>query len=247
MDLSPFVTSSAPYLTAFLAGLLGGVHCVGMCGGITGALVFGLPEHTRSRWTRLLPYLAAYNLGRILTYTLAGAVVGYLGYVAGDLLTEYRGWFVLRIVAAAFMIAMGLYLGGWWFGLNRVERAGGRLWERLRPLGSRLLPVRSPTTAFGLGLLWGWLPCGLVYSILAFAFAAGGWREGGLFLLSFGLGTLPTLLAMGAASAALGRALQHRAVRRAAGALVIVFGVWTLAATLIMQPNVGLGCALPGH
>jgi hypothetical protein len=247
MDLSPFVTSSTPYLTAFLTGLLGGVHCVGMCGGITGALVFGLPDETRSHWTRLAPFLAAYNLGRILTYTFAGAVVGYLGYVAGDLLTEYRGWFVLRIVAAAFMIAMGLYLGGWWFGLNRLERAGGQFWERIRPLGRGLLPVRHPGAALGLGLLWGWLPCGLVYSVLALAFAAGGWKEGALFLLSFGLGTLPTLLTMGAASAALGRVLQRQAVRRAAGALVIVFGAWTLTATLIVQPNVGLGCALPGH
>jgi sulfite exporter TauE/SafE len=245
MDLSPFVASSTPYLTAFLAGLFGGVHCIGMCGGITGALVFGLPAEVRGRYARLLPYLLAYNGGRIASYAAAGAIVGMLGYMAADMLSEYRSWIYLRVAAAVFMIALGLYLAGWWFGLARLEQAAGGLWARLQPLSRRLLPVRGPGQAVLLGLVWGWLPCGLVYSMLVYAFAAGGWREGALFMLSFGLGTLPTLLGAGAASAALGGVLQRPAVRRFAGAVVIAFGLWTLAATLIAQPNVGLGCAVP--
>lgn len=244
MDISPFALSATPYATAFLAGLLGGVHCAGMCGGVVGALVYGLPASGRPAWLGTAPYLLAYNTGRILTYVMGGAAVGHVGFMAGDALETYRGWFYLRILAAIFMIGLGLYIGRWWFGLLHMERIGGVVWERIRPLGQRLLPVRNPMQALALGLLWGWLPCGLVYSVLVWAFAAGGWAQGAGFMLSFGLGTLPTLLAMGVAAAALGNFLRRPGVRRAAGATVILFGVWTLAATLVHKVNVGLGCAV---
>ncbi|MCB1736706.1 MAG: sulfite exporter TauE/SafE family protein [Gammaproteobacteria bacterium] len=240
--LSPFITSQWPYWTAFLAGLFGGVHCIGMCGGVVGALTFGLPTEVRlARW-RVLPYLFAYNGGRILTYTGLGILIGWLGGIGGDALSEYAGWVYLRLLAAGFMILLGLYIGGWWFGLLRVERLGGGLWTRLQPFAQKLLPIRTPQRAFAVGALWGFLPCGLIYSVLIWALAAGGWQEGGLFMLSFGLGTLPTLLGAGLVSARFGQVLQAPNLRRVAGALVIVFGVWTLVATLQYQPNVGLGC-----
>ena len=245
MDLSPLaLADESAYITAFLAGVFGGVHCVGMCGGITGALTYGLPAVTRQRPCSLLLYLCAYNGGRVLSYALAGALVGLLGYLASDFLVAYRAWFYLRFVAAFFMIAMGLYLAGWWFGLSHLERAGAVLWAKLRPLGTSLLPARHPGHALCLGMLWGWLPCGLVYSVLVWALAAGGWREGALFMLVFGLGTLPTLLAVGFASSALVSWVQRPGIRRLAGVLVIAFGVLTLLGTIVYQPNVGLGCAL---
>jgi hypothetical protein len=134
----------------------------------------------------------------------------------------------LLVLAAAFMVLMGLYLGGWWAGLARLEQAGGVLWRRIEPLGRHLLPVQRPGQALALGLLWGWLPCGLVYSVLVSAVSAGGAWQGALVMLAFGLGTLPNLVAMGAAAGAIARFARREWVRRAAGAAVLLFGLWTL-------------------
>lgn len=245
ITLSPFLTETAPFITAFIAGLMGSVHCVGMCGGIVGALTYGLPEKVRQSPARLLPFVLSYNIGRISSYTIAGMIIGHLGNFAGDLIAEYRGWMILRIVAALIMITMGLYISGWWQGLVRLERLGGHVWKYLQPLGQHLMPVRTLPHALLLGVVWGWLPCGLVYTMLVWTLASGGWQEGALFMLSFGTGTLPALLAMGAAGAWLARALRQPAWRRLAGTVVIAFGVWTLVSTLLVQANVGLGCAVP--
>lgn len=244
--LSPFVTSSFPYWTALLAGFFGGVHCMGMCGGVLGALSFGLPASVRENRWKVVPYMVAYNGGRILTYAIAGGIVGYVGALGGTFLEHYSAWTYLRSIAAVFMILFGLYISGWWMGLQKVEAWGGRLWTHIQPLGKRLLPVRSHKAAFSLGLLWGWLPCGLVYSLLIWAFAAGGWQEGALFMLAFGVGTLPTLMTAGVLASDINRWVQDRRVRYIAGGTVIFFGLWTLAGTLVHQPNVGLGCVPPG-
>jgi sulfite exporter TauE/SafE len=245
MDINPLVISSTPYITAFLTGLLGGVHCLGMCGGISAALTQGLAADIRHQPRKLLPFTLVYNSGRILSYTLAGAIVGYLGFNAGSFIEQYQGWIYLRIVAGLFMIVLGLYLGGWWFGLLRLERLGGKLWQRISGLTRRLLPVNNLRQAFSIGILWGWLPCGLVYSMLIFSFAAGGWLQGAGFMISFGLGTLPVLMATGLAAGSFALLLRKPLVRHMAGALVITFGIWTIAATLLVQANVGLGCAVP--
>ncbi len=215
------------YLSAFLVGLLGGVHCVGMCGGIVGALTLGVPA-ARHGARSTLPYLLSYNLGRIASYTLAGALVGGLGMLIAGLMPVYRTQQFLFGVAGAFMILLGLYLGGWWYGLARVERAGSVLWRRIEPLGRGLLPVRSPGQALVLGLLWGWLPCGLVYSMLVWSVAAGDALRGAVLMLSFGVGTLPNLLAMGLVAGGLASRLRQPWARHAAGALVIGFGIYTL-------------------
>jgi sulfite exporter TauE/SafE len=215
------------YFAAFLVGLLGGVHCVGMCGGIVGALSLGLPREVRDS-RRMLPYLLAYNLARITSYTLAGALLGGVGYLAAHWSGLRHVQLGLQLLAALFMIALGLYLAGWWMGLGRLERAGGRIWRHIEPLGRRFLPVRTPGQAFLLGLLWGWLPCGLVYSVLVWSISRGDAVEGGLLMLSFGLGTLPTLLSMGVAATHLSAFAHHAWVRRVAGILVMLFGVLTL-------------------
>jgi sulfite exporter TauE/SafE len=214
--------------TALLAGLLGGVHCVGMCGGIVGALSLGLPERSRWRVAGVLPYLIGYNAGRLFSYTLAGALVGGIGALAGNLMAVNLAQQLLQVLAGLFMVALGLYLGGWWFGLNRLERAGGVVWRRLEPIGKRLLPVRGAGHALALGLVWGWLPCGLVYSVLIGSAAAGSAGEGALMMLAFGLGTLPNLMAMGLFAARLAAWVRRLWVRRMAGAMVVGFGLVSL-------------------
>jgi len=210
-------------LSAFLVGLLGGGHCVGMCGGIVGAVSLTLPgKHPR------LAYLLAYNGGRIASYGLAGALAGLLGassLVLNHLLPVEQG---LYLLANLMLVALGLYLAGFWQGVLLLERAGGVLWRRLQPYTKTLVPLRSPWHALLLGGLWGWLPCGLVYSVLVAALASGSALQGASLMLAFGAGTLPALLAMGMAAVRLKSVLQQRWVRRVSGCLVLGFGLYGL-------------------
>lgn len=215
-------------VAAFAVGFFGGVHCVGMCGGIVGALCFGLPEERRHRLRDNLPFLLLYNLGRIGSYTLAGAIVGGLGAWAIDLLSIRQLQLWLQLFAGVFMILMGLYLNGWWRVLVRVEEAGSVVWKRLEPFGRRLLPVQRPGQALLLGAVWGWLPCGLVYSVLIWTLMSGGAKEGALLMLSFGLGTLPNLLAIGVFAVMLQKIVQRGWVRQLSGGLIILFGLYMI-------------------
>ena len=207
-------------LALFLVGLLGGTHCVGMCGGIVGALSVGGPAR--------FPLHLAYNLGRILSYTLAGALVGALGSASLALAGQLTQRIALYLAANLMLIALGFYLMGVTRALAFTERAGQNLWKHIQPLTRRFLPARSVGQALPLGMLWGWLPCGLVYSALATALAAGSASQGALLMLAFGLGTLPNLLLAGLLLVRLRHLVQLAAVRLAAGLLVTAFGIWGL-------------------
>ena len=215
---------------AFLVGLLGGTHCLGMCGGIVGALSTGLSGPVReSRWRYLAAQLA-YNAGRIGSYAFAGLLVGaFAGQVGETGLLE--GVPVGRYLAGVIMILFGIYLAGWWHTLLYLEKAGAHLWKYLEPVGRRWLPVRHAGQAFLLGLVWGWLPCGMVYAALAMALTTGSAAGGAATMLAFGLGTLPTLLTVGLAYNALRRFLQDPRVRAGAGILVILLGLMLLLAS----------------
>ncbi|MFN3586124.1 MAG: sulfite exporter TauE/SafE family protein [Moraxellaceae bacterium] len=226
----------APLLvTAWLTGLLGGTHCIGMCGGISAALSFALPAHERSG-RRLFFWQLAYNAGRLASYALLGVLVGVLGQ---QLVAPLTGLMWLRLLAGLLMVAMGLYLAGWWLGLARLERLGGGLWQRLAPLRQRLLPVDTLPKAVATGMAWGLLPCGLVYSALALALARGDALMSGATMLAFGLGTLPFLLITGTLAGRLRQFLQRRAVRQVAGLLVMAFGLWTALPALKMHHHGG--------
>ncbi len=229
--------SEGGMLAAFAVGLLGGVHCAGMCGGIAGALALGLAPGARARRERLLLLLAAYNLGRISAYALAGAAAGLLGMLAADLVPVHAVRTGLALAAAALVVALGLHLGGWWHGVQRIERLGGHLWARVRPRMARLLPVRSLPAAFALGLLWGGIPCGLVYTVLAWALASADPLAGAALMAAFGAGTLPNLLAIGAAAGWAARLLRRRAVRTLAGLAVAAWGLWMGWSALALSPR----------
>lgn len=214
-DLLPLLGS------ALVLGLLGGGHCLGMCGGLMGALTLAIPPAQRGRRLRLL---VAYNVGRVLSYTVAGLTLG----VAGWAVANSPAVLVLRTVAALLLIAMGLYLAGWWSGLTRIEAMGRGLWRHIQPVASRLLPVSSLPRALLLGALWGWLPCGLVYSTLLWAASQGNALHSAALMAAFGLGTWPVLLATGLAAERVNRVLRRRSVRVAGGMLVVLFGLWTL-------------------
>lgn len=215
------------FLAVFLVGLLGGVHCAGMCGGIVSALSLNMPAAAAARHPVWLIHLS-YNLGRISTYTLAGAAMGALGSLGLLLEGALPIQLGLYVAANVMMIALGLYLAGTTRALAFTERAGQWLWRRVQPFTKRFLPVRGPAQAFPLGMLWGWLPCGMVYSVLALALLSGGALRGGATLLAFGLGTLPNLLLAGLLLARFRGLVHSRGLRLAAGFLVGGFGVWGL-------------------
>ena len=208
-------------ISALVLGLLGGGHCLGMCGGLMGALTLAIPPEQRQRRLRLL---IAYNLGRVLSYAVAGLLLGLAGWaVAGSALADG-----LRTFAGLLLIAMGLYLAGWWSGLTHIETLGRGLWKHVQPLTRRFMPVTSAPRALLLGALWGWLPCGLVYSTLLWASSQGNALTSATLMFVFGLGTWPVLIASGLAAERLTYWLRQRSIRITGGLLVITFGVWTL-------------------
>ena len=213
--------------SAFLVGLLGGGHCAGMCGGIVSAVSLSLPG-SRPR----IGFLLAYNFGRITSYGAAGLLAGAIGassFFLDHVLPVER---VLYALASVMLILLGLYLAGIWRGVVVLETVGGKLWRQVQPWSKRFLPVRTLPQALALGSIWGWLPCGLVYSVVVAALATGSPWHGGALMLAFGLGTLPALLAMGMAAVRMRAVLRHVWVRRLSGLVVIGFGLlglWRLA------------------
>jgi sulfite exporter TauE/SafE len=216
------------YLIAPAVGLLSGLHCLGMCGGIVGALTFSLPERVRRDPTRLLLYLVAYNAGRILSYAAAGAVLGWAGALIFAAADAGPAAVLLRSVAAAVTVAVGLYIAGWFPRLAWIERIGEPVWRRLEPIGRRLLPVSTLPRALLYGAVWGWLPCGLVYAMLIAAPAQSGAGAGALYMGLFGLGTLPVLFGSGLLAGRLRHLGRARAPRTVGGLAVVGLGVFTL-------------------
>lgn len=217
------------YLSAFLVGFVGGVHCLGMCGGIVSALSLGLPKAHRNSAGKMLPFQLAYNAGRISSYVIAGAIMGGLGALLLHWLPLYWSQRILFAAAGIMMILLGFYISGWWMLLSRIEKYGQFFWKKLEPLARRLLPIESTLQAFKVGLVWGWIPCGLVYSMLINAVSSGSAVSGATIMLAFALGTLPNLLMMGFLAGAAARLLHSVWFKKAAGLMIMIFGVWTLS------------------
>ena len=226
---------------ALLTGLMGGVHCAAMCGGI--ATGFSAMSPHGGWWRAMEP-----NLGRVAGYTLAGALAGGLGY--GIVGLARMEWLALgsRMLVGVVLVVAALRL------LDRNGRLGlsrpgaGRLWQWLRPLQRRLLPANTSAKRIGLGMLWGWMPCGLSTTMLAAAWLQADARNGALTMAAFGLGTLPLMLPLTWSGARLGQRLQRGPWRTGMAAVILGAGLLTLAAPWLMQipalhgPLVALGC-----
>jgi sulfite exporter TauE/SafE len=215
-------------LTVFMGGLLGSTHCVAMCGGIATAMgasrVAGVP-----RWRPLL-----YQTGRLLSYASGGATAGAIGGAVGAGLGLSHWGDILRLATALVVVVFGLDIAlgktvrGRW--LRTPERLGSMVWRRLAPAASRSLPTSPPARALLLGMLWGWLPCGLVYSALVVAGVAGNAAGGAAVMVAFGLGTLPAMLGLSYLGNRLPR--QGTAPARLLGAAIVSCGLWTAAIPL---------------
>lgn len=212
-------------LSAGLVGLLGSVHCVGMCGGIAGSLSSLMAASAKTApWQMLL----AYNVGRVSSYMIAGALAGGLGSTALAVFSPDHVAAVGLTLSGLFMLAFGLYLSGWWQALAAIEKLGLALWQRIGPWSRHLLPVHHTGQALALGALWGWLPCGLVYATLIWSLANADPLRGAVLMGAFGLGTLPLLIAIGSSAYTLTNVVRQKRVRQFAGTLVMLFGMLTL-------------------
>lgn len=217
--------------SAWLMGFFGSTHCVVMCGGVVATVCSTMDLRKRPSPARQAPLVLAYNAGRIASYTAAGAAAGSVGAAVGSLGPVDHARLALRLAAGVVMLLVGAYVSGFGGALRWAERAGMPLWNRVRPWALRLVPLRTLPAAFALGLVWGWMPCGLVYAALAAAVAGGSAVEGAATMAAFGLGTLPMLVAMGSAAALVARAARIRWVRSAAGAVLVAFALLHLAHT----------------
>jgi len=209
-----------------------------MCGGIVGALTMSLHPSIRSHPGQLALFNLVYNLGRILSYVVAGLIFGLLGETLAPLLTAGNNIKFLRIFSALLIIALGLHIGGWYPRLAIIERLGQPVWRWLEPLGRKLLPVQTPLRAFLFGIIWGWLPCGLVYFALLLAFSQSSVVQAGLFMLAFGAGTLMPVFSAGLLAGKLTDLRRSHIIRGSLGGLMIAMGVVALWLALNPEPRV---------
>lgn len=211
--------NSVSLLAALAIGLAGAGHCLGMCGGIAAAV--GLGGKATPGTT------VAYHAGRISSYTLLGALLGLL---AGSI--QLAEWTLgLRYLAGFLLIAMGLYIADWWRGLVYLERAGAVLWRPIQRFSARWLPVQRAREAYALGLGWGLMPCGLIYSALAYALTAQDALQSAGLMLAFGVGTLPAMLGASFAAGHVSAILKSRGFKTLVAVLMIAAGLWTLYLT----------------
>jgi len=217
------MTELFPVLTtAFVTGLLGSAHCFGMCGGISG--LFAMNVNVASLKTQF-PKAIAYNAGRVLSYAILGTAVAVLGKTLVSGIPNIAA--PVRFASGALIILVGLQLAFGWRILAPLESAGAKVWNRIAPAAKALVPVESVAQAIGLGLIWGWLPCGLVYSVLLLAATTAEPTAGGLVMVAFGLGTMPAMIATGIGASRLAQFMNGK--RLGAGLLIVLLGLATIA------------------
>ena len=214
--------------SAFLLGFFSTLHCIGMCGGIIGALSLSLPIEVRNNKPKLFTFVFTYNIGRLISYTAAGLIAGAVGTSVLQSTGFDQGHAILRAIGVTMMVAVGIYLTGWLPQLARVEKIGIPIWKRLEPIGRKLVPVATIPKALAYGLIWGWLPCGLVYFVLIWALTAGDTVLGGLTMLAFGVGTLPTLITAGFMTSWITRFAHSQRARQVVGLLIIAMAIGSL-------------------
>lgn len=216
------------YLAAFSLGLFSAVHCWGMCGGIIAALAMNLPAEVRANRPLSIIYIFAYNLGRISSYSLAGLIAGASSQMIFTLIKPATTHVIMVWFSAVILLLLGLTIAGWLPWMNRMEQLGSHVWKRLQPIGRGLLPVSSPLKAWAFGLIWGWLPCGLVYSALLLSLSAGSAVGSAGYMFMYGLGTLPAVMGAGLFTGLSGKWLRQPVLRQGLGLVLIGFSLWNV-------------------
>lgn len=209
-------------VAAFVTGLLGSAHCFGMCAGLSG--LYAVNASVASLRSQL-PMAIVYNTGRILSYAFLGFLVATVGQSVVKAIPDIAA--PVRLAGGLLIVIVGLQVAFGWRFLAPVEQAGATIWKRIAPAAKGLLPVTTLPKALGLGLLWGWLPCGLVYSVLLLAATTANALNGGLVMIAFGIGTMPAMIMTGMSASRLSQFLSRK--RMGAGLLIVLIGVLTMA------------------
>ena len=222
------------WFTAFFVGLLGSGHCFGMCGGIATGLG-SLPRGGEQGMAEKPGFLSAFlfNLGRISSYAILGLLSAWILAGLGGMLNVPRWGMLLRLLTAIMIFLIGVQFLFNWQTLAVIERAGARIWKHVLPLAVSAGKLPGGIGRLALGLCWGLLPCGLVYSVLLTASAAGSALSGAAVMFAFGLGTLPSMLGMSMAAPALAALLSDRWTRKLMGAALILLAVLSVALMLV--------------
>ena len=218
-------------LTALMAGVIGSVHCIGMCGGIVGVISASLKNSKRAS----MFYWSGYHSGRIFSYSVAGFLAGVFGEQIYKLFPMERTHEVGAMISGLFIILLGMHIAGWWRALTKLEVLGARLWQKISPYLLKLLPPRALKHALLAGVFWGWLPCGLVYSVLILTATTGSGTYGAVIMLVFGLGTLPMLFGMGFIAHKLTSLKIGLWLRNLFGITISGFGVITFLGLVAMR------------
>lgn len=217
---------------AFIAGVSGSAHCFAMCGGLAGAVGMRARAVQQSPRRVFASALLA-NVGRIGSYALVGAMVGAAGSALAALMEWLHLAMWLRVFAGALLIAVAARVVFGWNAFAWLERAGAALWSRsFVRLAPQAAQGSGAAQSLLMGAAWGWLPCGLVYSMALYAVLAGSAWRGAAVMLAFGAGTLPSMLSSGLLAAQLARMFKYPGARWAAGAALAAFGVFTVASAL---------------
>lgn len=208
------------FATAFLIGLAGAGHCFGMCGGIISALSFNTHNSNQIR------IQLTYNLGRISSYTLLALAFSLFFQTFSN---YYEGVsYFLRTFAAVILFFMALYLLKRSQIILKIEKLGSFGWKYIAPAAKKLLPIKTTKHAFLAGFVWGWLPCGLVYSSLIWISARSTPLEAVILMVAFGLGTLPAMLATGIFSGNLKENWSKLHLNTISGTFMLIYALWTL-------------------
>ncbi len=229
----PFLAAIA---AALAAGFFGSAHCLGMCGGIAGLYAVKLEVASISRRLTLGIF---YNVGRVLGYAVLGFLVAGISRTMAGVIPALTG--PVRLLSGVLIILVGLQIAFHWRPLEWLERGGNRLWQRIAPTARGLLPVTNAPKALALGFIWGWLPCGLVYSALLIAATSGDALNGAGVMVAFGIGTLPAMVLTGLGAAELQAFMAKTWARRGAGLLIVAMGIVTLWMPLMQLLSTGDG------
>ncbi len=225
------------FIIAFNLGLVSTAHCVGMCGGILTTLMLGSPEDEKKSKLKVFKRSLAYNLGRISSYSMGGLFAGLLGAQFLGLSQNSNAHLILQTLAALVLIGLALNILGF-SPLNKITEAiGMTLWKKIQPLGKHLYPINSQWRALLFGMLWGWLPCGLVYSALILSLSTGTALEGMLTMMFFGIGTLPGMLTIGYFSDYLKRLKTNIKFRWVTASLMILIAISLPASTIYFSSH----------
>ena len=217
-------------LSALTAGFFGSLHCVGMCGGIASALGMSMVKQQGQSFASGRALF--FQIGRLSSYSVAG----YLAGTFGEVLTQSEAVkfiaIFLRLLSAVFIVGLGFYLAGLFNAFTKIEKIGVPLWKKISPLTRAFLPVKNIPQAFSLGFLWGWIPCGLSYSMLLWSLSNSNAVNGALLMFAFGLGTLPAMLSLTVGARNINSLTSNLLLRKIVGFLIVLGGSYTLVLTL---------------